>query len=137
MKRIRLLVLAGVIAAALPFGMTAAGATGGSGTTDSVTINSRADFEFFGTQLDVGLNVRCYGGSGFVDVFVEQFPPETPSVVAMGSGAQPVVCDGKTRPVGVTVEGALYDEGRARATATLVAPNGTTTAVKWINIVVV
>ena len=29
MKRIRLLVLAGVLAAALPFGMTTAGATGG------------------------------------------------------------------------------------------------------------
>jgi hypothetical protein len=49
----------------------------------------------------------------------------------------PVVCDGKTRPVGVTIEGALYDEGRAKATAILAAPSGTTKVVKWINIVVV
>lgn len=137
MKRIRLLVLAGVIAAALPLGMTAAGATGGGGTTNSVTINSRADFEFAGTQLDVGLKVRCSGGSGFVDVWVDQYPPETPAPVGAGTGAMPVVCDGKERPVGVTVEGALYDEGKAKATATLVAPSGTKTTVKWITIVVV
>lgn len=137
MKRIRLLVLAGALAAALPFGMTAVGATGGSGSTNSVTINSRADFGIFGTQLDVGLNVRCYGGSGLVDVWVDQYPPETPAPVGMGSGATMVVCDGKTRPVGVTVEGAVYDEGRAKATATLVAPSGTKKTVKWINIVVV
>jgi hypothetical protein len=138
MKRLRLLVLLGAIAVALPLGLTTAKAAGTSGTTttNSVTIDSRADFEFIGTQLDVGLRVRCYGGSGFVDVWVKQFPPETP-VGAEGTGAMPVVCDGKTRPVGVTIEGALYDEGRAKATATLVAPSGTTTAVKWINIVVV
>jgi hypothetical protein len=137
MKRLRLLVVLGAVAVALPLGLTTAKATGSSGTTNSVTIDSTADFNLIGTQVDVGLRVRCYGGSGAVDVWLEQYPPETPSVVAMGSGAQPVVCDGKTRPVGVTVEGALYDEGRAKAKATLVAPSGTTTAVKWINIVVV
>ena len=134
MKRIRLLVLAGVIAAALPFGMTAAGATGGGGTTDSVTINETADFEFAGTQVDIGLNVRCYGGSGAVDIWLEQFPPETYAPVADGTGAQPVVCDGRMHTVGLTVEGFLFDEGRAKATATLVAPSGTTTAVRWVNI---
>lgn len=137
MKRLRLLVVLGAIAVALPLGLTTAKATGSTGTTSSVTINSRADFELFGTQLDVGLNVRCYGGSGFVDVWVDQYPPETPAPVGMGSGATMVVCDGKTRPVGVTVEGAVYDEGRAKATATLVAPSGTTKTVKWINVVVV
>ncbi len=139
MKRIRLLVLAGAVAVALPFGLATANATDTSGTpnTNSVTINSRADFEFAGTQLDVGLNVRCYGGYGTVDVTVEQFPPETYAPVAGGTGAQPVVCDGKTRSVGVTIEGALYDEGKAKATAILLAPSGTTKAVKWINIVVV
>jgi hypothetical protein len=137
MKRIRLLVLAGVIAAALPLGMTAAGATGGGGTTNSVTVDDRADFEFIGTQVDVGLKVRCSGGSGFVDVWLDQYPPETPAPVGAGTGAMPVVCDGKTRPVGVTVEGALFDEGRAKATATLIAPSGTKTVVEWLTIVVV
>jgi hypothetical protein len=138
MKRLRMLVLLGAIAVALPVGLTTAKAAGTSGTTEttSVTIDSTADFEFAGTQLDVGLRVRCYGGSGFVDVTVDQYPPETP-VGASGTGAAPVVCDGKTRPVGVTIEGALYDEGRAKATATLFAPSGTPTAVRWINIVVV
>jgi hypothetical protein len=136
MKRIRLLVLIGAVAVALPLGLTTAKATGGTTTTNSVTIDSKADFEFIGTQLDVGLRVRCYGGSGVVDVSVEQYPPETP-VGATGTGAAPVVCDGKTRPVGVTIEGALYDEGRAKATAILAAPSGTTTVVQWINIVVV
>jgi hypothetical protein len=140
MKRIRLLVLLGMVAIAMPVGLLSgmAKATGTDGTTNtnSVTINSRADFEFIGTQLDVGLNVRCYGGSGTVDVRAEQFPPETP-VGADGTGAAAVVCDGKTRSVGVTVEGAIYDEGKAKATATLVAPSGTTTTVKWINVVVV
>jgi hypothetical protein len=137
MKRLRLLVLAGAVAVALPFGLATANATGGSGTTNSVTIDSRADFEFAGTQLDVGLKVRCTGGSGLVDVWVDQYPPETPAPVGMGTGAMPVVCDGRERPVGVTVEGALYDEGKAKATATLLAPSGTKTAVKWITIVVV
>ena len=137
MKRIRLLVLAGAVAVALPLGLTTAKATGSGGKTNSVTIDSRADFEFAGTQVDVGLKVRCSGGSGVVDVWLDQYPPETPAPVGMGSGAMPVVCDGKERPVGVTVEGALYDEGRAKATATLVAPSGTKTTVKWITIVVV
>jgi hypothetical protein len=139
MKRLRLLVVLGAIAVALPLGLTTAKATGTSGTTNtnSVTINQRADFEFAGTQLDVGLKVRCSGGSGVVDVWVDQYPPETPAPVGMGTGGTPVVCDGKERPVGVTVEGALYDEGRAKATATLLAPSGTKTAVKWITIVVV
>ena len=46
MKRIRLLVLAGVIAAALPIGMTTAGATGGSSPPNYVTIKPTAQFSF-------------------------------------------------------------------------------------------
>jgi hypothetical protein len=135
-KRLRLLVVLGVIAVALPIGILRAGATGTTGT-NSVYIQDTADFNFSGTQLDVGLYVRCSGGSGLVDVFVQQYPPETPSVVADGSGAQPVVCDGVSRRVGATVIGALYDAGWAKATATLLAPSGTKTVTKWINIVVV
>jgi hypothetical protein len=79
MKRIRLLVLAGVLAAALPFGMSAVGATGGSGSTNSVTIKDRAQYNFNGTYIEVGLTVRCYGGGlPVVNVFVKQDYPETP-----------------------------------------------------------
>jgi hypothetical protein len=137
MKRIRLLVVAGVIAAALPFGMSVAGATTESGSQNSVTINSRADYDFVGATIDVGLNVRCYGGRGAVDVTLEQYPPETPYPVGTGSGPQIVVCDGQSRSVGVTVGGFGFDEGKALAKATLVTPTGTKKASKWIDIVVV
>jgi hypothetical protein len=42
-----------------------------------VTIDRHADYDFVGTNLDVGLRVRCSGGSGAVSVDVEQYPPET------------------------------------------------------------
>ena len=134
MKRIRLLVLVGTIAVALPFGLTTAKATG---STASVTIHEQADYDASGFVLDVGLNVRCYGGvNGLVDVTVEQFPPETPFPVAFGSGPFPVVCDGKTHTVAVTIVGEGFDAGRARATATLIVPmQPQVTAKRWITIV--
>ena len=67
MKRIRLLVLAGAIAAAIPFGMTAAGATGGTGSTNSVTIQQYADYDAAGFVLDVGLYVTCKGNGTFAE----------------------------------------------------------------------
>jgi hypothetical protein len=148
MKRIRLLVLAGVIAAALPFGMTAAGATGGGGgggSTNSVTIQQYADYEAAGFVLDVGLYVTCKGDgtvahNGLVDVWVEQYPPQTPRPIGFGSGPQAVVCDGKPHAVGVTIVGQGFDSGRAEATATLTPGAGggsAVTKVKWITIVVV
>jgi hypothetical protein len=142
MKRIRLLVLAGVIAAAVPFGMTAAGATGSTGSSSSVYIQDYADYNLVGTQLDVGLQVRCKDSTGFgtVAVQVDQAPPQTPYPVGFGSGPQSVVCDGVTRAVGVTIVGFGFDAGRAKATATLTTPtnsSGNKTAMKYINIVVV
>ena len=85
LKRIRLLVLAGVVAAALPFGMSAVGATGSSGS--SVYIQDYADYNLVGTQLDVGLQVRCTDSTGFgtVNVQVDQAPPQTPYPVGFGS----------------------------------------------------
>jgi hypothetical protein len=134
MKRIRLLVLAGAIAVALPFGLTHASATG---TTTSVSIHEQADYDAAGLVLDVGLTVRCYGGvNGLVDVTVEQFPPETPFPVAFGSGPQSVVCDGRSHTVAVTIVGEGFDAGRAKATATLTVPmQAGKTASRWITIV--
>ena len=146
MKRIRLLVLAGVLAAALPIGMTTAGATGGP-PPNSVTIHQHADYDAAGLVLDVGLTVTCRGDgtlatNGLVNVQVEQFPPQTPYPIGFGSGDQPVVCDNKPHAVGVTIVALApgFDEGRAKATATLTpgtGGGGGVTKVKWITIVVV
>ena len=146
MKRIRLLVLAGAVAIALPFGLTSAGADDdGGGSSNSMTIQQYADYDAAGFVLDVGLNVRCKGNGsvghyGLVNVQVEQFPPQTPYPVSLGAGPQSVVCDGTTHPVGVTIVGEGFDAGQARATATLTPGAGGgsgVTKVRWITIVVV
>jgi hypothetical protein len=136
MKRIRLLVLVGAVAVALPLGLSTARATG---TTTSVTIHEQADYDAAGFVVDVGLNVRCYGGvNGLVDVTVEQFPPETPYPMGFASGPQSVVCDGKSHTVGITLVGPGFDAGRAKATATLTVPPSvepTATTTRWITLV--
>lgn len=137
MKRIRMLVLLGVIAVALPLGVVfagGAGAAGSSGTTTSVSISQYADFNFSGTQLDVNLIVRCTGVDGLATVDVTQNRPETGGV-ATGDGFNPlVVCDGRTHSVGVTIIGTIYDPGKALATATVAAESGTATTTKMITI---
>jgi hypothetical protein len=139
MKRIRLLVLLSVLAVALPVGILSgvAKATGGT-TSDQVSINQYADFDA-PTLLQVGLQVRCYGGDGLASVQVDQYPPETPFLITFSLSGQPVVCDGRTHSVGVSIIGEGYDAGKALATATLVVPStGKTTVVKrWIVIRVV
>jgi hypothetical protein len=139
MKRIRLLVLLSALAVALPVGVLSgiAKATGGTTTKDQVSINQYADYDL-PSLLQVGLQVRCYGGEGLVTVQVDQYPPETPYLVTFGSGAQPVVCDGRTHAVSASVVGEGYDAGKALATATLVGGTGKVTVVKrWIIIRVV
>jgi hypothetical protein len=142
MKRIRMLILLGMVAVALPLGLLqgiakATGGGGSSGTTNSVYIQQYADYDFVGTQLDVGLYVRCSGGSGTVIVDVTQSPPETPFPVSHGSGPQLVVCNGSTHSVGVTITGFGFDAGKAWAKATLTAPSGSKTAQRSIQIIVV
>jgi hypothetical protein len=141
MKRIRLLVLLGVIAVALPLGVVFAGNAGAAGSTGttSVSISQYADFNFAGTQLDVNLLVSCtsVGGLGVANVSVTQDRPESGGT-ATGDGENiKVVCDGKTHSTGVTVVGTLYDPGKAFATATVTAGSGTATTSKWITIKVV
>jgi hypothetical protein len=138
-KRIRLLVLLGVAAVALPLGFLQ-GSAGATGTlpANQVYIQQYVDYDFVGTQLDVGLYVRCTGGSGAVTVNVSQSPPETPYPVGVGSGPQIVVCDGNTHSVGVTITGFGFDAGKAWATADLTtATLGTAHAGRWVSIVVV
>ncbi|HKQ02155.1 MAG TPA: hypothetical protein VJ735_17670 [Actinomycetes bacterium] len=136
MKRVRMLVVLGAIAVALPLGLSAAHATGGGSSANQVTIQERVDYDNVGTNLDVGLNVRCSGGSGSVIVNVTQSPPQTPYPVAAGSGPQFVVCDNKTHTVAVTLVGFGFDAGRAKATADLTTDlGGSTHAERWVTIV--
>jgi hypothetical protein len=119
MKRLRLLVVLGAVAVALPLGLTTARATGTTGSTNAVSINYYADYDVDGTNIDVGLNVRCKGAST-VEVVIKQWPPETASPVVLSSGMQPLlVCNGQTHATGVTVICAGCDVGNAKATATL------------------
>jgi hypothetical protein len=113
-----------------------AGATGGSTGGDSVVITQYADYNLSGLSLDLGLQVRCTGGTGTVTGNVEQYPPETPSPVSLSAGNSLVVCDGKTHAVGLTVDGAGFDNGKAKATVMLTVPTTlkTTTVTKWITI---
>jgi hypothetical protein len=129
------------VAAGVALAPSVAGATGGTKPPkppkDSVTISQYADYGLNGTNLDIDLQVRCTGGSGFVDVQVDQYYPETPNPLGAHGFSPPtaVVCDGQTRLVSVTIVGTLYDGGKAKAIATLVAPSGTTTAKKTITII--
>ena len=126
MKPIRLLVVLGAVAVALPLGLATAkatGSTGGTGTA-SVSIDPYADFDTFGTNIDVKLYVRCTGAT-VAEVTLKQSPPETGSPVTVGVGSNPlVVCDGNTHSVGVTIGGAGFDTGYAKATATLLGVPG-------------
>jgi hypothetical protein len=128
-----------MVAVALPLGLLQgiAKATGSSGTGSSVSINQYADYDFEGTNLDVGLQVACTGGSGAVDVTVTQSPPETPYPFGAGSGPQIVVCDGRSRSVAVTIVGGGFDAGKAIATAELTASSGNKTVTRQILIRVV
>jgi hypothetical protein len=138
-KRIRLLILLGMVAVALPLGLLqgVAKGAGGTTTTTAVSIKQYADFNLAGVQLDVGLNVRCTGGEGTATVFVTQKPPESGHPVT-GFGTNPnVVCDGQTHSVGVTVIGTVYDAGKAYAMAEVDSPGGTANAARSIIIQVV
>ena len=132
MKRIRLFTLLSVLAVALSVGLLPgiAEANGGSGSPNQVTIQPQASLIFTDATIDVGLYVKCQGGSGLGEVIVnvKQSPPATPSPVAAGSGPQTVVCDGQTHSVGVTVSGFGFDAGTATATADLMMDSPTVVA---------
>jgi hypothetical protein len=137
MKRIRLLVLLGAIAIALPFGLTSAGATGGDGSSSSLTINQNAQFDVVGSIVHVGLRARCPASPlpGTIEVHLTQDPPESVVHAEGDSFVKEVVCDGATHSVGASVFGANFDAGRAYATATFTF-GGSASAARWVNIIV-
>jgi len=136
-KRIRMLTVLGILAVALPIGLLPGVAKADGGP--QVTIQEEASYILAGSVIDVALNVRCQGGSGDVVVNVMQSPPQTPYPVGAGSGPSPVVCDGQTHPVAVTVTGFGFNAGQAWATADLSigSQTGVAHAQRWITIVVV
>jgi hypothetical protein len=148
MKRLRLLVVLGVVAAALPLGLSVAHATGGGGSypTNSVSINYYAQYDLNGDIVHLGLNVRCKDvglgvplGNGEVSGSISQSPPQTPYPMVVNIGANAVVCDGNTHAVGLSVQGVGLDAGLAKATVTLTPPLGggsSVTKTSNINIVV-
>jgi hypothetical protein len=137
-----MLTMLGVLAVILPIGLLqgVAKANGGSGSPNQVTIQPKAEYILADSVINVGLYVKCQGGSGNVVVDVTQSPPATPSPVAHGDSTQIVVCDGQTHSVAATVTGFGFDAGTAWATADLTttgSPTVVTHAQRSINIVVV
>jgi hypothetical protein len=126
MKRIRLLVLLGAVAVALPLALLSAGVAAAQSASADVSIEPNAQYDVVGAILHVGLRVTCTGGAGGVVVEVTQSPPETPYPVAFGSGPNSVVCDGQTHEAAVTIFGEGFDAGTALATATLTVVDPTT-----------
>jgi len=134
-----MLTLLGSLAVVLPIGLQQ-GAAQASNVGPQVTIQPQASYILADSVINVGLDVKCQGGSGNVVVDVTQSPPETPQPVAAGSGPQIVVCDGHTHTVAVTVTGFGFDAGTAWATADLTTTGSPTVvahAQRSINIVVV
>jgi hypothetical protein len=136
-----MLTLLSVLAVALSVGLLpgVAKANGGGGSPNQVTIQPQASYNLAGAVINVGLYVKCQGGSGDVVLNVTQSPPQTSYPMAAGSGPQVVVCDGQTHTVAVTVAGFGFDAGTAWATADLTTGSSTIVAhaQRSINIVVV
>ena len=99
-----------------------AGATGG-GThpTTEIVVNAKADYDNAGATLDLGGQAKCTGTMNQGDIMgsVAQSPPATPYPVAFSTGTSLVVCDGQWHSFALTVFGAGYDAGPAKATVTV------------------
>ena len=137
MKRIRMFTLLSVLAVVLSVGLLPGVAQAASGP--QVIIQQDASYILASSVINVGLDVKCQGGSGNVVVNVTQSAPASPLGGASGSGTSPVSCDGQMHPVAVTVTGFGFGAGQAWATADLTAGSPTVVAhnQRSIDIVVV
>ena len=126
MKRIIMLTLLGSLAVVLPIGLQQGVAQAAGGPP--LTIPPQASYLLASAVINVGLDVKCQGGSGNVIVNVTQSPPASPLGGASGSGTSPVSCDGQMHPVAVTVTGFGFGAGQAWATADLTAGSPTVVA---------
>jgi hypothetical protein len=112
-----MLTLLGSLAVVLPIGLQQGVAQAAGGP--QVTIQPQASYILASAVINVGLDVKCQGGSGNVVVNVTQSAAVSPFGGASGYGTSPVVCDGQTHPVAVTVSGFGFGAGQAWATADL------------------
>jgi hypothetical protein len=133
-----MLTVLGMFAVVLPIGLLQ-GVAKADGGGPQVTIQPNASYILASASIDVGLYVKCQGGRGNVTVSVTQSAPASPfEGGAAGDGTSPVVCDGQTHSVAVTVAGFGFGAGRASATADLTTDSLTGAhAQRSINIVVV
>jgi hypothetical protein len=131
-----MLTLLGSLAVVLPIGLQQGVAQAASGP--QVIIQQDASYGTASFDINVGLDVKCQGGSGNVVVNVTQSLPGSPFGGASGYGTSPVVCDGQMHPVAVTVTGFGFGAGQAWATADLSigSPAVAAHAQRWITIVV-
>jgi hypothetical protein len=118
----------------------AAGATGSTGgSTTEIYINSTVDYDNAGASLDLGGLAKCKGtmNDGLISGSVSQSPPQTPYPVSFSTGEGAVVCDGQWHAFALTVFGAGYDAGTAKATVTVtpVAGSPAKTVTKYVTIV--
>jgi hypothetical protein len=118
----------------------AAGATGGHpAPTTEIVISSVADYNTAGAELDLGGQIKCKGTAnmGNITGSVSQAPPQTPYPVSFSTGDALVVCDGQWHSFALTVFGAGYDAGRAKATVTVTPMAGSPakTVTSYITIV--
>jgi len=118
-----------------------AGATGSTGSTTEIVINSKVDYDNAGATLDLGGFAKCKGtlNQGAISGSVSQSPPATPYPVSFSTGDSLVVCDGQWHSFALTVLGAGYDAGPAKATVTVTPVAGSpvktvTAAVTIVNV---
>jgi hypothetical protein len=119
MKKLALTAGTGLALALAPIGV---GAVQASSAYANVIVETTAQYDIQGSELQVGVKATCTGGLGAVSVQVTQSPPES-SVEAVGESGNTVACDGRQHETAVTVFGEGFDAGKALATATLTVTN--------------
>jgi hypothetical protein len=125
--------LRATVAVAVVLTAAALAAAGGAAPEPNNQLSIEPTAQYRAFIVDVAFHVRCGGGIGVVNMKVTQQPPES-TAPATGTGGSTVVCDGQQREFVVQNCCGGFNLGRAFASATLVAPSGTATDSREINI---
>jgi hypothetical protein len=119
----------------------AAGSGSGAATASSVSIAPKAYVFQLGGTLGMELTIQCDGGTGSAQVTVTQTAAQSSNGQGASGTSNPLEsanCDGRPHKLSVTVirnMGGFFDIGKAEASATLIAPSGTATDTREIDIV--
>ena len=101
-----------------------------------IDANSVFALDFGVTTVNVGFQFQCFGGTGVINVTLEQGPQQPNGTFAgFGGGSVNVPCDGQQRIAAATVFGSGLQLGNALAQATLTSPAGTASDARVVNIV--